>query len=86
MSKPKKPLRFEYWKSTRNKQWYWRVRAGNAEPICQSEGYKTKAGVMKAFHALFDFEAQPQLVDLGAVWSPDKKPKHYEGKLCRSFP
>ena len=81
--KTKRPLRFEYWKSTKNKQWYWRIRAGNGEPIAQGEGYKkSKRGVLKVFHLLFDFEAAPECVDL----SPSKKPKHFEGKLNRNWP
>lgn len=84
------PLRFEYWKSMKNRQWYWRLRSGNNEPICQSEGYKTKAGPVKAFHALFDFQTMPVMVDLNAeavakfkerVGISSKKPKHYEGHL-----
>lgn len=62
----KLPLRFEYWKSNNNRQWYWRLKAGNNEPLCQSEGYKSKASVVKAYHAIFDFESTPVMVDLEA--------------------
>lgn len=77
MKKTKPPLRFEYWKSVKNKQWYWRIRAGNAEPIAQGEGYKRKSGVLKVFHMLFNFEATPDCVDVTPVkW----------GKLNRNWP
>lgn len=77
MKKNKAPLRFEYWKSKRNKQWYWRIRAGNAEPIAHGEGYKRRSGVLKVFHLLFNFEAQPDCVDVTPVkW----------GKLNRNWP
>jgi uncharacterized protein YegP (UPF0339 family) len=77
MPKPTKSLRFEYWKSAKNKQWYWRIRAGNAEPIAHGEGYKRKSGVLNVFHLLFNFEAQPDCVDVTPVkW----------GKLNRNWP
>lgn len=93
-TKAKKPLRFEYWKSVKNKQWYWRIRAGNGEPISNGEGYKSMRGVLKVFDLLFNFEAAPVCVDLNAEavakfrsavrgFPPPKKlakkPKNYEG-------
>lgn len=88
--KTKSPLRFEYWKSKRNKQWYWRIRAGNAEPIAQGEGYKRKSGVLKVFHLLFNFEAQPVLSDVtlqeaGFKFALDRHPLRYTSKI-RGFP
>lgn len=94
----KAPLRFEYWKSNKNGQWYWRLKAGNNEPICQSEGYKSKASVVKVFHVLFDFQTMPVLVEINEEAygkfkdsmsvdpKPSKKPKHYEGHINRQFP
>ncbi len=92
-NKAKAPLRFEYWKSTKNSQWYWRLKAGNNEPICQSEGYKTRAAVVKLWKN--HFCVLGDMVDLNAaafakfkeaVGLTPKKPKHYEGKLNRQFP
>ena len=37
-------MKFQYWKSSRNGEWYWRLRADNGEPIAAGgEGYKSKA-------------------------------------------
>ncbi len=87
--KQRRPLRFEYWKSNKNRQWYWRIKSGNSEIVAQSEGYKSKASVLKVFHVLFDFEARPELVDLNQEAVAKflrKKPKNYEGKLNRNWP
>ena len=86
----KKALRFEYGQSD-NGQFYWRVKSGNNEILCQGEGYKRRAGVLKVFDLLFrtPFELDP--IDLDAAPKAPKKkkrskPKHYEGKLNRSWP
>lgn len=93
MSKPR--LRFEYWKSTKNNQWYWRLKAGNGEPVCQSEGYKRKEAVMKVYRLLFEGESKPEAVDINAesfakfkkaVGLSEKKPKNYQGHINRNWP
>ena len=38
--------KFVYWKSESTKQWYWHLKARNGQIICQSEGYKSKAGCL----------------------------------------
>ena len=38
--------KFVYWKSDKNGQWYWHLKARNGQIICQSEGYKRKAGCL----------------------------------------
>jgi len=96
-AKIKKPLRFEYWKACSKAlkvgEWYWHIRAPNGEIICQGESYKRKAGVLKVFHLLFDFDAVPECVDINAeAYAKFKKavaserPKHFEGHLARNFP
>ncbi len=89
MSKPSRPLRFEYGKRD-NGQFYWHVKSPNGEIIAQGEGYQRRAGVLKVYHTLFDIDKPaPTITDLNAG---DKrkprfvKPKHYEGKLNRRFP
>jgi uncharacterized protein YegP (UPF0339 family) len=99
-TKNKRLLRFEYWKSVKNKQWYWRLKAGNNEPIAQSEGYKTMRGVLNAYDAIFNV-LKPVAVDINAEAvarftssvrgfpTPKKlakKPKRYEGHLNRNWP
>ena len=85
-----KHLRFEYGKKS-DGLFYWHVKAANGEIVAQGEGYKRKAGVVKVFHLLFDLDNCPVLVDLdepkccGGKCSA-KKPKNYEGKLCRNWP
>lgn len=46
-----KPM-FNLFKSETDGQWYWNVKARNGKIICQSEGYKTKAGANKGFRSL----------------------------------
>jgi len=36
-------MKYEYWKSAKNLQWYWHLKGGNGEIISQSEGYTTKS-------------------------------------------
>lgn len=38
--------KYELYKSTADRQYYFRLRAANGEPILKSEGYLTKAGAM----------------------------------------
>ncbi len=39
-------MKFEYWKSENDSNWYWRLKAANNESIAQSEGYTTKANCL----------------------------------------
>lgn len=41
-------MKFEYWKSPTNHQWYWHLRAANGEPIASGEGYTTKESCLAA--------------------------------------
>jgi uncharacterized protein YegP (UPF0339 family) len=43
----------EIWKSPRNHQWYWHIRAANHEIVSQSEGYMTKAGAIHGLRLIF---------------------------------
>lgn len=36
-------MKFEYWQSTKNRNWYWHLLAGNNQVIAQGEGYVNKA-------------------------------------------
>lgn len=98
MTKPKRPLRFEYGKND-DGQFYWHVKSPNGEIICQGEGYERKAGVLKVYRALFEASVPPTITYLNAGDEPKprflhpkccgkgcKKPKHYEGKINRSWP
>ncbi|BES73887.1 YegP family protein (plasmid) [Marinobacter nanhaiticus D15-8W] len=38
------PAKYEIFRSDRNSQYYFRLKASNGEPILQSEGYQSKAG------------------------------------------
>jgi uncharacterized protein YegP (UPF0339 family) len=38
---------FHIFRSPKNKQWYFRLTARNGKTICQSEGHKTKSGVVR---------------------------------------
>jgi uncharacterized protein YegP (UPF0339 family) len=41
-------MKFEYWKSATNNNWYWHLKASNGEKIAQGEGYTTKQGCIAA--------------------------------------
>jgi uncharacterized protein YegP (UPF0339 family) len=38
-------MKYEYGKSSRNRQWYWHLKADNGEKIAQGEGYIHKQDV-----------------------------------------
>lgn len=92
-TKNKRLLRFEYWKSNKNKQWYWRIKAGNGEPIAQGEGYKSKNGALKVFRLLLslplvavDLNAEAFAKFSASAAKDVKKPKGYSGHLNRPWP
>jgi uncharacterized protein YegP (UPF0339 family) len=41
-------MKYEYWKSSANNNWYWHLKAANGEKIAQGEGYSTKEGCLHA--------------------------------------
>ena len=53
MTKPRK-LKFQFGQSSKNGQWYWRIRAKNGEIIAQGEGYQRKRDAVKIFRTLQD--------------------------------
>ncbi len=85
---PHKNLRFEYWRSCKNRQWYWRIKAGNSEPVAQSEGYKSKASILKVYRLLADTPLVA--VDLNqesvSKFLRQGKKRPSEGKLNRNWP
>lgn len=48
----------------KDKQFYFRVRAGNSEIVAQSEGYRTKANAIKGITALNNVFAHSTIYDL----------------------
>lgn len=61
--------KFELFQSNKNQQWYFHLKAGNGEIICQSEGYKSKQSAEKGIRSVkenassakvVEFEGQPQ--------------------------
>lgn len=44
--------RYELFWSPKDRQYYFRLKAGNSEPIFQSEGYVRKAGAENGIHVL----------------------------------
>lgn len=42
----------EVFRSTQDRQWYWRVRAANHRILAASEGYRTKRSAVKGAKAL----------------------------------
>lgn len=47
-----KTSKFQIFKSPKNSQYYWRLRAKNGEIILQSEGYKTKQGAKNGIESV----------------------------------
>lgn len=78
--KARQPV-FEYWQSSKDKQWRWHVRAGNGEIIASGEAYKRKSSVFRV-HALICGH-RLALIEVHQLQS---KPKHFEGKLSRQWP
>lgn len=52
-------MKYEYWKSSTNRQWYWHLKAANGERIAQGEGYKTKAACLHAIDLVKGSGAAP---------------------------
>jgi uncharacterized protein YegP (UPF0339 family) len=40
-------MKFIYWKSTEDGQWYWHLKATNGKIIAQGEGYKRKGDLLQ---------------------------------------
>lgn len=76
-TRKKRPLRFEYGKNDDGK-FYWHVRSGNGEIICQGEGYQRGAGVLKVFNLLFAAKTAPTIVYLNKA--DPKKPRFVKPK------
>jgi uncharacterized protein YegP (UPF0339 family) len=39
-------MKFIYWKSDNDGQWYWHLRASNGKIIAQGEGYRRKRDLL----------------------------------------
>lgn len=81
--KPRKlrRLKFEYWKQY--SQWRWHLKATNGEIVAQGEGYENEVDCLNVFSILCS-------VNVGSTdvkkTREQKKPKHFEGHLNRSWP
>jgi uncharacterized protein YegP (UPF0339 family) len=42
------PVKFEYWKSSIDQQWYWHLKNGTNHKVAQGESYPTKAECLHA--------------------------------------
>jgi uncharacterized protein YegP (UPF0339 family) len=40
-------MKFIFWKSDKDGQWYWHLRATNGKIIAQGEGYKRRSDLLK---------------------------------------
>jgi uncharacterized protein YegP (UPF0339 family) len=41
-------MKYEYWKSSNNGNWYWHLKAANGERIAQGEGYTAEQNCLHA--------------------------------------
>lgn len=56
--------KFELFKSEKNSQYYFRLKASNGEVIASSEGYTSKASALNGIESIRHHAAQARLVDL----------------------
>jgi len=54
---------FELFKSDKNGQYYFRLKASNGEIIARSEGYTTKASALNGIESIRHHAAEARLVD-----------------------
>jgi len=82
-------LKFEYGQNDAG-NFYWHVKAGNREIVCQGEGYERKAGILGVYRALFEAAEKPALINRDA--GLPKKPRlaritrRSQGTLNRPWP
>lgn len=60
-TQPAVPMKYEYWKSKQNSNWYWHLKAANGERIAQGEGYTTKANCLAAIKLIKSSGAAPEI-------------------------
>lgn len=45
-------MKFEYWRSSKNNNWYWHAKASNGLVIAQGEGYVNKADCLNVINII----------------------------------
>ncbi len=58
--------RFSWFRSSKNKQWYFRYSEGNGEPMFQSEGYKTRRAMLDAIWTIKAGAQRAAIVEVDA--------------------
>ncbi len=53
-------MKYEYWKSVSNGNWYWRLKAANGERIAQGEGYTAKQHCLDAIKLVKGSSSAPE--------------------------
>jgi len=58
-------MKYEYWKSSTNNQWYWRLKANNGQIVATGgEGYVNQADCLRGI-ALTKASGEAPVVKLG---------------------
>lgn len=57
-------MKFEYWQSKANSNWYWHLRASNGLVIAQGEGYVNKADCLHVISLIKGNAAAAQVVQV----------------------
>jgi uncharacterized protein len=57
-------MKFQIFKSKKNKQWYFRLVARNGKIVAQSEGYKGKHGAKNGVASIQKGAANAKIVEL----------------------
>lgn len=45
-------MKFEYWQSSKNSNWYWHLKAANGQVIANGEGYVNKADCLHVINLI----------------------------------
>ena len=61
-------MKFQYYRSTKNKKWYWRLVAKNGRTVADgSQGYKSKHAVERAIARVKDGIRGQTFIDIDEV-------------------
>ncbi len=56
--------KYEFWRSEKDRQWYWHLRSSNGRIVAQGEGYKRRGGVLKGIAVHIRTASTARIVEL----------------------
>lgn len=57
-------MKFEYWQSSKNSNWYWHLKASNGVVIAQGEGYVNKADCLHVINLIKTYASTASVVQI----------------------